>query len=466
MSYIESLKLIQASIPVDLNNFSEKNAVKIEKLLKVQKQLDEAFNGISIDLFIKSFREYKEGIVFLTNNPNLERLLMNDLFFKKKQKVIFKEEDEAKIKRFFKLYLLEDITNSCNVAFAKEQYGIVNELLHYRLFLPEEIIHLIEKKTDAKAEYFLNIADKVVKTPSILKNSFSTLVASLNEKEIKGKMRKLNTLTTSYSRKALSRSGLAHFCYTLIDGLFWMGNTPKTVEDKIEKQEVLRDFRFMMGILGGICILVISVVVFANQYKNKIKAKNQIVANLKFDKSVYGYLTDFDATKVSGITYLAGINSGKFNTQYSGKKPRPHGLLKSAKIVNNSSYEILILPDKESVESLDIRPHTFYIKPKDSINAKLLFNRIYIGRDLALFKDYPENKIKYKFHKRYTKDKLPRFLHPISLAKEIIAKRFEINGDIEFFEKENKLYVRSEKMFSVYSTNNEYVRSYFLSTLK
>ena len=163
MSYIKSLKLIQASIPVDLNNFSERNAIKIEKLLKVQKQLNEEFSSVSVDLFLKSFREHKEGILFLFENPNLEKILTNDMFFKRKQKIVFEEENEETIKIFFKEYLLEDIKSCCDMAFAKEQYGIVDELLQYRLFLPEEVIHLIEKKVNSKAEYILNVADKVLK---------------------------------------------------------------------------------------------------------------------------------------------------------------------------------------------------------------------------------------------------------------------------------------------------------------
>lgn len=460
MSYIKSLKLIQASIVVDLNNFSERNAIKIEKLLKVQKQLNEEFNSVSVDLFLKSFREHKEGILFIFENPNLEKILTNNMFFKRKQKIVFEEENEEIIKIFFKEYLLEDIKSCCDMAFAKEQYGIVDELLQYRLFLPEEVIHLIEKKVNSKAEYILNVADKVLKDSSIFKKSFSLLVKSLNEKEANDKIRKLESLLMSYNKKALSRSGLAHFIYTIFDGLYWIANTPKTIEEKIEKQGVFSDLKLTLGIFGGIFILFISFLFFINRHEKKIESKKKIAQDLRFDKSVYGYLADFDTTKISNIKPIEELSSGPFYTGYFGKKSKPYYLLKNVKVVNKSNYEILILPDKEWYESFGINSHAFYLKPQDSIYADFFFNRIYIGKKLALFKDYNESKLKNSFHRFYYKKKLPRFIELIPSAKKTIKKIFKIKERVEFLEKYGELYLKSEKIFQV---DGAYLNSYSFS---
>jgi len=459
MSYIQSLKFVKDLKLFDLKNLSKNDIVKIEKLLTANQQLNNNFNKSSIGLFLDSLQTHKEGFLFLVENPYLVAIVLNQSHYRKGEEIKFNTVNEKSIKAFFKVFLEQDLTTCCNLSFSKNQYRIINELLRYKHFLPETIIYLIESKTESKLDYFMGVADKIVDDNSILSKPFIDLIRLLNSKIINRKLNELNSLTTSYAIKAVRRPGIVHFFYVMTNGLMWVGKAPQTIEEKIEKKEVLKDFKFMSIILGFIFALFLSTIVYTNSQGNerkKIAKEKQID---KFNKSVYGYLTLFDSTQIKNVEYIDNMPSGKLSPNYFNAGKGNDLLSRNCWVINNSNYELIVLPDEDTTREFGFLLHSYYVKPKDSIRVKLLFNRIYVGKQLAVFVDTSDEEMSY-YHDQYYIKRMPRFVQPIVSASEILKNRFEFRGDIELKEKDNDaLILQSKTSFFV---NGRGYKSYIL----
>lgn len=449
MSYIKHFKFVQNSTSIDFKALSKGDIIKVEKLLKADQQFNDNFNSSSISSFLESIHNDTEGISFLNENPNFIAIVSNSFKFKKAAKIVYKKEDETKIKTFFSNYLEQDLINCCNVAFKKGQYSIVTELLRYRHFLPASIIHFIESKTESKLDYYLNTADKVNEDNTVFSQPFNALLTALNVKRINDKRNQLISITTSYSMKAIGRSGLSNFFYVIITALSWVGRHPQTIEEKIEKREVMKDFKFISILLGFIFFLFFGVVIYTNSQNSNRKKSRETAAKQRFNKSIYGYLTNYDSTQVQNIEHLKNTLSGELKANYIIDEWDGNSLLKKITIVNNSDHELIILPDKDFVSQFQLIAKTYYVKPKDSIKANLFYNRIYIGKQLALFKTPSNNKEIARFYNHYYSKNLPRFLEPIPVAEKLIKIRFEIRSRIELNEKDNKLFLESNHRFGV-----------------
>ncbi|MCK8480476.1 hypothetical protein [Psychroserpens algicola] len=449
MSYIQHLKYIQETTTTDLRSLSKVDIIKIEKILKAQQQLNHDSKNTEIKPFIDSLYKEQKGLLFLLDNPNLIAILSNSASFKKVQKINYNPEDEIPIQLFFSTYLEQDLIGCCNLAFSEDQYGVVSELLHYRNFLPESVIHLIESKTETKLDYFLTIADKVVENPSILSDSFVALVKTLNIERLNSKKRQLMSTTTSYAFKALNRSGLSHFFYVMTTGLSWIGRDAETVEEKIEKSEVLKDFKFMSKILAVIGILFISVVIYKNVKDNERQQAKQTLEVDAFKKSIYGYLTHYDSTQINNLTPWKLNTSGQLNINYFKPSSKTNALTRQVMVVNNSDYELIIFPDSDLMSQFGLPLNSYYIKPNDSTQASLMFSRIYVGKQLALFKTASSDLELDKFYNTYYLRHLPRFSELLPSSETLIKKRFEFGKRIELSQRNDSLLLETNGRFRI-----------------
>lgn len=451
MSYIQHLEFIQKSTSIDLNHISKGDIIKIEKLLKARQQLnDNALNNSTAN-FIKSLDSHQKGITFLLENPNLIAILTNSVFFKLNKDIIYNSEDEPSITSFFSDCLEHDLIECCNLAFSKGKYGVVAALLNYREFLPETVIHLIETKTETKLDYYLSIADQITEDLSLLSNPFIELVKAIDVERFNYKKQQLLSLTTSYATKAVGRSGLAHFFYVMTTGLSWMGREPETLKEKIEKREVLKDFKFMSKLLGAIALLFISVIMYKSCEDTEREQIHKKAEILKFKQSVYGYLTEYDSTEIANVSNWQKLASGPLDFHYFKQPAYSSSMSRSVTIINNSNYEILILPDKDLMSQFQLQQNTYYISPSDSIQASVLFSRLYIGKQLALFDTASKDETINRFHDTYRSRNFPRFLHPISASKTLIDKRFEFGKHIELIERNDSLLLETDSGFFVNS---------------
>nr|WP_321232073.1 hypothetical protein [uncultured Psychroserpens sp.] len=449
MSYIQHLKFIQKSTSIDLNTLSKGDIIKIEKILKARQQLNNSSNNASASTFLESLDKYQKGLCFLSENPNLLAILSNSMFFKKDKTNVYNTEDEDEIKQFFSVCLEQDLIQCCNLAFSKGQYGIIEALLNYRDFLPETVILLIETKTETKLDYYISIVDEIAEDASVLSKPFMSLVNTLNIDRLNTKSESITATASSYAIRALNRSGLSHFFYVMFHGFSWMGREAKTVQEKIEKREVLKDFRFMSKILIAIFVLFISVIIYKGIEDSKRDQTRQKVEIQKFKKSVYGYLTDYDSTQIHTITNWQKMTSGPLNFSYFKHSSEGNSMSRTVTIVNNSTYELLILPDQDLMTQFGLAQNTYYVKPNDSIQASLLFNRIYIGKQLALFNTSSNNEAINEYHNAYRSKNLPRFLNPISTSGQLIEKRFEFGQSAELLERNDSLLIETNTAFRV-----------------
>ena len=460
MSYIEHFNFIQRSTTIDLNNPTKGDLIKIEKLLKAHQQLDRDSNGgTSIGLFLESLKSPSIGISFLLRHPSFIALISNNTNYKKGYQINLNEEEETAIKEFFNTYLENDLIQCCNLAFSKVQYGTITELLNYRDLLPETVIHIIESKTEDRLDYFISIADKIVENSSMLPDTFIALVKALNVRSINIKFRELTSITTSYSMKAIGRSGLSNFFYVMFNGLAWIGRDAKTVQEKIEKREVLKDFRFMSIVLGIIIALFVSVVIYKNAEDAERQDLRQKLEAQQFKKSLYGYLTDYSTGEISAIEPWQEMASGELGFDYFKNASKVSTMMRSVTIVNTSTYELIVLPDKDLMFQFRLPLKNYYVKPNDSTQAMLLFNRIYVGKQLALFKTETADFEINRLYEQYRSRRLPRFSQPFISSKELIKKRFEFVKRIELTERDGTLFLEADGRFMV---DGRSVKSYAL----
>ncbi|PTX61678.1 hypothetical protein C8N46_104322 [Kordia periserrulae] len=451
MSYIKSLKIATELFPdLDLQNASSKDIIRVEKLLKVEQKLNPDFKATSIQVFLDSLKQEPDGVRFLFKNENLMHLLTRSFSKMKKEVTVNMEGFERDtIYKFMSEFLKEDVNESVYYYFNKEIYEPVTNLLEYREILPDETLELIRKRTEGKIDFLLNTADKLIHKSSPYKDSFFTLTEKLDDDEVTEKVDLFRYLLTKYSLGVIQDRGIVVFFKTISKGLYWLGNTPKNIEEKIERKLVLKDFWLMIGILSVIFVLCLSAIIYSSYNKAEEQKQRENKAKVEFTKSLKGFLTEFDPTKATNIQYVDTLLK-------SGDNPFPkealkvtngrEHLLQTNQFSNQTEYDIIILSYDDFVDSFEITPYRFLVKANDTVSAKnFRVHHLYVGKKLACF-----NSDEKYIPPRYSKRKMaPRFLEPYKNSKEIISLRIETRGNLTFTQEGEDILIHSDQSFYV-----------------
>ncbi|WP_430408370.1 hypothetical protein [Kordia sp.] len=454
MSYIKSLKIATELLPdIELQNFTEKDLIRIEKLLKVEQKVNPDFKATTINVFLNSLKEHPEGVRFLFANPNLKHLLTRS-FAKMQKNVTVQLEgfDAQEIVSFISKYLTEDFTDSINYYFNKEIYQPVTKMLLYKDVIPDEVINLIRRKTDGKIDFLTNKLDKIINDSPIYKDSFFALTEKLNDEGVNEKVKYFRSLSIKYSLNiATTRGpGIVVFFKILGNGLHWLSTKPKNIEEKIERKLALEDFRFISYFLIGFAVLIISAIIYnisssAEKDRNKEQAKK-----VEFTKSMRGFLTEFDPAQARNIKYVDSLfesGDNPFPLEYIKGGENDSFLARKKQFINQTEYDIIVLSnDVFAKEIYDKTPYRFLVKSGDTIAKNCIsLNHFYIGKKLALF-----NSNEQYIPKRYNAyDVAPRFLELYKDARHIISLQFESRGNIVFTQKDGKIYITSDKSLYV-----------------
>ncbi len=456
MSYIKSLKIATELFPdIELQNATDKDLIRIEKLLKVEQKVNPDFKANTIGVFLKSLKEHPDGVRFLFTNQNIIHILSRSFSKMEKNATANLEGfDVQEVVSFISKYLTEDFTDSINYYFNKEIYQPITKMLLYREVLPDEIIELIRKKTDGKIDFVTNKLDKIINDNPIYKDSFFTLAEKLDDPDVNDKVSYFRHLSIKYSLNiATTRgSGIVVFFKILGNGLHWMTTKPKNIEEKIERKLAMEDFRFIGYFFIGFAVLIFIAIMIGLSNKAEEKQQREQVAQEKFSNSMNGFLTEFDPAKARNIRYV--------DTLYqSGDNPYAKEYIRGARdkeevttknqFINQTAYDIIVLSYDELVLAYGRKPYRFLLKSGDTVQGKhVVANHFYIGKELALF-----NSDEQFIPKRYNARKMaPRFLKPYKNSKEIINLIIESRGDIIFTQEGEDVYMSSDKRFFVNSS--------------
>jgi hypothetical protein len=325
----------------------------------------------------------------------------------------------------------------------------VTNILEYEQILPDETLELIRRRTDGKIDYLLNIADKLIGKSPAYKDSFFKLSKKLDDKKINEKVDLFWYLLTKYSAGVIQDHGLVVFFKTISKGLYWLGTKPQNIEQKIERKLVMKDFRFTIGLLTGIFVLIFSVVIYGSYSKAEEEKQREIQAKIDFTKSLRGFLTEFDpaqATNIQHVDSLYKSGDNPFRREVVNNAYGSDRLMPTNQFTNKTEYDIIIISDDDFAASFEVPPYRYLIKSNDSIRAKhFMMFHLYIGKDLARFNSN-EKYIPRKYSKRRM---APRFLQPYKNPKEIISLRIEARGDIRFIQEGDDILIQSGGRISV-----------------
>lgn len=136
-------------------------------------------------------------------------------------------------------------------------------------------------------------------------------------------------------------------------------------------------------------------------------------------------------------TFSTGSNVLRLNDESDNRFKTPK---RKFKVTNNSNFDAIII-------SYDIMNNKFnksyFIKKNDTLTIESFFFYLSLGNDLGKFTVKKENG---NYRKR-----LPRFKKLYKYSSNTIDDLFNVGNDIEIYNEEDVVYVKSEKPFSIRS---------------
>lgn len=445
MSYIHFLKIAKNYAKKPFDAYSEKDFIRIEKVLKLEQKLNIKINVKAIDFFLESIRNEKDGVSFLLSNPNLIKLL-NQKDTNAKRFIGFRDNIKKSdtITSFIQKYLKEDILNSIQYYFTKKQYVSLKNLLNYKKYFHSEILEFIDAKIILKIENEIAELKKGNIKSSDIEDDFISLAEIVKTHDVVKSLKKLESYFQLEISKIIETSGFIYFFKVIAYGFSQLSKSPTSKRGIKERKEAIKELNFAISIFGGITILIIGAIVFATISKNN---KEIVIAEKyknKFSNSLYGFLTEFDK---DSITNINKINTKTGRIAYYNKYLRMDKHLSSGEfaIKNNTTYDLIILSDNYDDELAKINQQCYFIKSNDSLKIHARMNRIYIGKNFAFFKSNEQR----TYYDIKTKQIVPRFLNLYPFSQKMIQKSIELRGDIVFETKNEKVSIKSTRNFFI-----------------
>lgn len=154
------MNIIELFEKLGLNNdkvvqFSQEEIIRIEKQVNVEKKINPDVDVNVAENLIDALKKYPQEFNFIVNNRYLYNFFAKTDYYKDK----FSKEEiyivEDAVKRFISNYLEEDLTLFFDKNIMLNQYNKVNDLLTYKKYFPEDLLHNLEKKANVKLEYAL-----------------------------------------------------------------------------------------------------------------------------------------------------------------------------------------------------------------------------------------------------------------------------------------------------------------------
>lgn len=440
MSFVPFLKVCLNTLKITPEELINQDIIRTEKLLKLESKINSNLDINYLSTFLDLIKNNKNELLFLVEQTLILEILQD-------QKIRFHNKEKLNIsnpnfKEFLENYLKQDILFFCEKSFRNEEYDGLNILNNYQSVLPDEVLDFIDEKVNIKLNYIIeNLKKGYFGSTSIKKSKFLIYASTLISIEIKEKKNEISRLVAVEINKTASTPGLFFFFKTISRGLHYLAIEPSSIEEKEERKFALNEMFFIFKILGGIVLFLLIGIYFANINNRERKEKLEKENKIKFSKTILGHVSNYSPQDVVNFvaidTFSTGSNVLRLNDESDNRFKTPK---RKFKVTNNSNFDAIII-------SYDIMNNKFnksyFIKKNDTLTIESFFFYLSLGNDLGKFTVKKENG---NYRKR-----LPRFKKLYKYSSNTIDDLFNVGNDIEIYNEEDVVYVKSEKPFSIRS---------------
>lgn len=441
MSFIHCYQYLKKLHPQSLSHLDSETIVKYEKLLKTEVRIDSSkFNTNDVERFLEAVKNNSPLLEFLPENEEFYSLLferfnyLNDygtLDLDKYDFSILKQEIAANLTTELNQFVITRLEQSDFLA--------LKVLLKYKELLPMEVTDLLTYRLEFKLDGYIKdlSTNGKLKTDGEFKK-VSELITFIPSEVLINKEAKVKRLIAEEMKEIVNhidKPGIVFFFETMFKGLHYMFYVPTDAYELKIRRRVMGDFKFMLGLLGVvILILAVGIMFFS---KNKPVVNNDLKETSFYDSFVQPMQND---------VRLIGNYADTLKTGFDFVS-RSYVVAKSKETViieNKTDYDLIVFSDFEVVKGYtnlyknnNFKGRYFYIKSKDSFKMDSVFYpmHFYFGQTLfstiAPFQNPPN---------------LPRFFHVHSNTAILIAKPFELkNAKVTFEGDKKSIVLRSDK---------------------
>ena len=438
MSFIHFLNTSLNTLKITPTELLNQDVIKTEKILKVECKINPDLDINYLGIFLDAIKNNKKELLFLINETFIFQILTD------KEIKLFHtttlEIDNAPFKDFVAHYLTEDLLSFCEKAFKNETYTNLKYLNNYKNILPTVVQDFIEKKATTKLDYILvNLKKGYFGSTSLKKSNFIEYASTIDSHEIKEKKREVMSLVNKEVKKTASTPGIVFFFKTIFNGLHYLSVTPNSIEEKEEKKYALNEMFFIFKILGGIVLVFIIGLYFANSNRKEQEGKIQAQNQIKFSKSILGHLSNYTTKEIRNFKALDSVATGTNILNLHGKIEEYFKTTsKELKISNNTDFDAILV----SYDMLNNKfVKSWYIKKQDTLSIDSSVFYICLGNELGTFSVKEKN--------GNLRKSVPRFRKLYKYNSTVIDDLVVLRTDLEINNENGIIYLNSEKPLSL-----------------
>jgi hypothetical protein len=441
MSFIHCYQYFKKLHPQSLSHLDSETIVKFEKLLKTEVRIDSSkFNTNDVERFLEALRNNSVLLQFLPENEELYSLLFERFnYLKDYGNPNFDAYDFIVLRQEISANLSNELNQFVITRLEQQDVLALKVFLKYKDILPMEVLDLLTHRLEFKLDGF--IAEMTSKGKIKHEDEFrkvSELIALVPAEVLVKKEAKVKQLIYQEMREIAShinKPGIVFFFETMFKGLHYMFYVPTDPYELKIRRRVMGDFKFMLGLLGIVILIIAFGIFFLKKdepvFKNDLKEATyygSFVNPIQNDVRLIGNYSD---TLKTGFDFV--------NSSYVVAKSK-----QTITIENKTDYDLIVFTDFEVVkefaklnENQNYKGSYVYIKSKDSLtmDSVLYPMHFYFGQTLFSTKSPFQNP-----------PNLPRFFHAHKITVDLIEKRFELkNSNIKFEGDKNKITLHSDK---------------------
>jgi uncharacterized protein YcgL (UPF0745 family) len=421
MSFIHCYQYLKKLQPQSLSHLASETIVKYEKLLKTEVRIDSSkFNTNDVERFLEALRNSSVLLQFLPENEEFYALLFERFNFLKDYGVPnFDDYDYIKLKQEISANLMNELNQFVLARLEQQDFLALKVLLKYKEILPMEVLDLLTHRIEFKLDsYISELTSKgKLKNEGEFKKVTELIacipVAVLVKKE--AKVKQLIAQEMMDLVRHIDKPGIVFFFETMVKGLHYLFYVPTDPYELKIRNRVMGDFKFMLGLLG-IVILIISFGIFFLKKDEPVR---------KSDLEPKGFYESFVQPAQNDVlligNYLDTLKTGFdfVSSSYIAAKSK-----ETVTIENKTDYDLIVFSDfdvikayAEVYKSNVFNGFYYYIKSKDSLTVDRVIYPMHFYFGQTLFSTKAPNQVP---------PNLPRFFHTHKNTANLVVKPFEL----------------------------------------
>jgi hypothetical protein len=433
--------------PQSLSHLDSETIVKYEKLLKTEVRIDSSkFNTNDVERFLEALNNNSALLRFLLTNEEFYSLLFERFNFLKDYGVPnFDSYDYSALKQEISTNLSNELNQFVITRLEQQDFIALKVLLKYLEILPMEVVDLLTYRLEFKLDgYIVEMTSKGKLKHEYEFKKVSELIALVPSEVLVKKEAKVKQLMYQEMREIAShidKPGIVFFFETMFKGLHYLFYVPTDAYELKIRNRVMGDFKFMLGLLG----IIILIIAFGIMFLKKDEPLR------KSDLEPKGFYESFVKPTQNNVL-LIGNYSDTLKTGFDFVS-RSYVKAKSKETViieNKTDYDLIVFSDFEIVKAFtklykdnDFKGRYIFIKSRDSLTMDSVIYPMHFYFGQTLFSTQAPNQ---------SPPNLPRFFHAHKNTRNLVGKTFELkNAKVTFEGDRNGISLKSDKSIFVNS---------------